>query len=326
MGVVVVADHVFPSLDTERELLEAAGHELRFEANARRPADVIRAAAGADAVLLCYAPMTAEVIGALPECRIIARYGVGVDTVDVEAATRQGILVSNVPDYCVDEVSDHTLALALALLRGVTRFDRAVREGRWSPWDAGPLDRLRGRAFGVVGFGRIGRAVAARAGAFGFRLFATDAYLPADVIRAAGVEPRSLDDLLAEADVVSLHLPLTAESRHLIGADQLARMRPGAILVNTARGPLVDGAALEAALAASRLGGAALDVIETEPPAAGAALVHRPDVVVTPHAAFYSEESLAELRRKTVEQVVAALGGDTPPYAVNAGALAERRR
>jgi D-3-phosphoglycerate dehydrogenase len=326
MSVVVVADHVFPDLETERELLEAAGHELRHDANARRPDEVIRAAAGADAVLLSYAEMTAEVIEALPDCRIIARYGVGVDTIDVEAASRHGVLVSNVPDYCVDEVSDHTLALALALLRGVNRFDRAVREGRWAPSDAGPLYRMRGKAFGLVGYGRIARAVGARAGAFGFRILATDAYLTDVAIREAGADPRSLADLLAESDVVSLHLPLTAESRHLIGAEQLARMRPGAVLVNTARGPLVDGAALEAALDASRLAGAALDVLELEPPAAGTTLTQRTDVVVTPHAAFYSEESLAELRRKAVEQVVTALAGGTPPYAVNAAALAERRR
>ena len=321
MALVAVTDHVFPDLDQERALLEAAGHELRYTGNASTVEEVRAAVAGADAVLNCYAPMPAEVIRDLEGCVVIARYGIGIDTIDLDVATELGIVVTNVPDYCIDEVSDHALALILSLVRGVTLLDRRVRAGSWTPNDARPLHRLRGRTLGLVGFGRIARALAAKAAGIGFRIVTTDPFVPDDAVRDAGAEPRSLEELLAEADVVSIHAPLTPESTHLIGASQLASMKPGAILVNTSRGPLVDLDALRDALAAGRLGGAGLDVLESEPPAADDPLLHRDDVIVTPHAAFYSEESLAELQRKAVEQVIEALAGRVPPYAVNAKAL-----
>ncbi len=318
MAVVAVTDHVFPDLDQEHAILAAAGHELRFEAHARTPMEVARAVEGADAVLNCYAPMPAEVIRGLQGCRVIARYGIGLDTIDVPQASAQGIVVTNVPDYCIDEVSDHALALALSLARGVVLLDRRVRSGSWAPTDARPLHRLRGRTFGLVGFGRIARALAAKASALGYEIVATDPYVADDDVRAARVEPLELEALLTRSDVVSLHVPLTDESHHLIGADALASMRPGAILVNTSRGPLVDIDALRASLEGGHLGGAGLDVLEHEPPAADEALLQRDDVVITPHAGFYSEESLRELQRKAVEQVVEALAGRRPPYAVNA--------
>ena len=322
MGRVVVTDHVFADLDTERELLAAAGHELVFEGNVTAPDDVRARVAGADAVLNCYTAMPREVIEALDGCRIIARYGIGIDTIDLEEASARRILVTNVPDYCIDEVSDHALALILALARGVARLDRSVRGGSWSTADAPPIHRLRGRVLGLVGFGRIARALAVKAAAVGFTVVASDPYVPDELVRAAGVEPRSLEDLFAEADVLSIHAPLTEGTRHLIGADAIARMKPGAIVVNTSRGPLVDRAALLEALESGRLGGAGLDVLETEPPDPADPLLTHPNVVVTPHAAFMSIESVAELRRKAAEQVVIALAGDTPPYAVNAEAVA----
>jgi D-3-phosphoglycerate dehydrogenase len=322
VGRVVVTDHVFADLDTERDLLGAAGHELVFEGNVTAPGDVRARVAGADAVLNCYTAMPREVIEALDGCRIIARYGIGIDTIDLDAATARGILVTNVPDYCIDEVSDHALALILALTRGVARLDRSVRGGSWSTADAPPIHRMRGRVLGLVGFGRIARALAVKAAAIGFRVVASDPYVVDELVREAGVEPRSLEDLFAEADVLSIHAPLTEGTRHLIGADAIARMKPGAIVVNTSRGPLVDRAALLEALESGRLGGAGLDVLETEPPDPGDPLLTHPNVVVTPHAAFMSIESVAELRRKAAEQVVIALAGDTPPYAVNAGAVA----
>jgi D-3-phosphoglycerate dehydrogenase len=321
MGVVVVTDHVFADLDTERDILHEEGHELVFESAARSTEEVVAAAAGADAVLNCYAPMPAEVIGALERCRIIARYGIGLDTIDVPAATARGILVTNVPDYCIDEVSDHALALILALTRGVVRLDRSVRDGAWNPMVARPLHRNRGRTLGLVGFGRIARRLAEKAAAVGFEILATDPYVPDDAIASTGAGPRNLEELLAAADVVSVHAPLTEESRHLIGAPELASMHPGALLVNTSRGPLVDARAVLEALEAGHLGGAALDVLETEPPAPDDPLLSRPDVIVTPHASFYSEESMAEQQRKAAEQVVAALAGEVPIYAVNAEAV-----
>jgi D-3-phosphoglycerate dehydrogenase len=324
MGVVVVTDHVFAGLEAEREILAAAGHELRFDANVREPADVVAVASGADAVLNCYAPMPAEVVAALGACRIIARYGIGLDTIDVAAASERGILVTNVPDYCIDEVSDHALALILALTRGVARLDRSVRAGSWDPMVARPLHRLRGRTLGLVGCGRIARRLAEKASAIGFAILATDPFVPDEAIRDAGAEPGALGEVLGGADVVSVHVPLSPESRHLIGAAEIASMRPGSILVNTSRGPLVDVGALVEALEAGHLGGAALDVLETEPPEPGDPLLSREDVVITPHAAFNSEESMAEQQRKAAEQVVEALAGRVPPYAVNAVAVAGR--
>ncbi len=324
MALVAVTDHVFPTLDQERELLARAGHELRFDSNATTPDEVREAVAGAQGVLNCYARMPAEVIRDLERCVVIARYGIGLDTIDLDEATRKGIVVTNVPDYCIDEVSDHALALIMSLARGVALLDRRVRSGSWSPSDACPLHRLRGRTIGLVGFGRISRALAAKVAPLGFRVVTTDPFVPDDAVRDAGAEPMTLEELLHDADVVSIHAPLTAESHHLIGKEQIAMMKPGAILVNTSRGPLIDVDALRAALAEGRLGGAGLDVLEVEPPPADDLLLHRDNVIVTPHAAFYSEESLQELQRKAVEQVIEALAGRTPPYSVNAEALAGR--
>ena len=321
METVAVTDHVFADLDVERELIEGAGYAFRFDGNARTPDEVRIVTAGAVGVLNCYAPMPEEVIDALDGCRVIARYGIGLDTVDLPAATAKGIVVTNVPDYCIDEVSDHALALILSLARGVVRLDRSVRTGAWAPREAKPLHRIPGRTLGLVGFGRIAKRLAAKAGALGFRVTAMDPYVTADAMRAEGVEERDLLRLLAESDVISLHAPLTGENRHLIGESELALMKPGAILVNTSRGPLIDTDALRTALTAGTLGGAALDVLEIEPPDPEDPLLTHPAVVITPHAAFYSEESLVELQRKAAEQVVAALAGRRPSYAVNADEL-----
>jgi D-3-phosphoglycerate dehydrogenase len=196
MALVAVTDHVFPNLEQEERLLREAGHELRFGSNAASLEEVRDAVAGADAVLNCYAQMPAEVIRELDRCVVIARYGIGLDTVDLEEATARGVLVTNVPDYCIDEVSDHALALILSLARGVTLFDRKVRSGSWTPTDARPLHRLRGRTLGLVGFGRIARALAAKMSAIGYRVVTTDPFVPEDAVRSAGAEPMSLDDLL----------------------------------------------------------------------------------------------------------------------------------
>jgi D-3-phosphoglycerate dehydrogenase len=322
MKIVAVTDHVFPDIETERSMLAQAGHELRYEGNTRTSEDVIRVTAGADAVLNCYAPMPAEVVRTLENCAIIARYGIGVDTIDIAEATARGILVTNVPDYCIDEVSDHALALILSLARGVVPLDRAVRDGRWDPSTSKPLHRILGRTLGLVGFGRIARRLGEKAAALGFRVIATDPFVTGKSMETVGVLARDLDALLEESDVVSLHAPLTDETFHMIGVDQLERMKDGVILVNTSRGPLVDAAALRAALETGRLGGVGLDVLETEPPDPDDPVIHHPDVVITPHAAFSSVESVAELQRKAAEQVLTALAGDKPPYALNADAIA----
>jgi D-3-phosphoglycerate dehydrogenase / 2-oxoglutarate reductase len=321
MAIVAVTDHVFPDLDQERALLEGAGHELRFGSNATTAEEVRAAVAGADAILNCYAQIPPDVIRDLERCVVIARYGIGLDTIDLDVATEKGIVVTNVPDYCIDEVSDHALALIMTLARGVARLDRRVRTGSWSPSDAAPLHRLRGRTIGLVGFGRIARALAAKTSPLGLRAVTFDPFVPDAAVREAGAEPLPLEELLRSADIISIHAPLTDDSRHLIGEAELASMKPGAILVNTSRGPLIDLDALRAALGENRLGGVGLDVLEEEPPSPDDVLLSREDVVVTPHAAFYSEESVKELQRKAAEQVVEALAGRTPPYAVNADAL-----
>jgi D-3-phosphoglycerate dehydrogenase / 2-oxoglutarate reductase len=321
MGIIAVTDHVFPNLDLERSMLAESGHELRFDGNASGPEDLRRLLPGADAVLNCYAPIPSDLTRELAGCRIIARYGIGLDTIDVPAATEAGIVVTNVPDYCIDEVSDHALALILALARGVVRLDRRVHMGSWSPMDAAPLHRIRGRTLGLVGFGRIARTLATKAAAIGFRVVASDPFLADDDIAAAGAEPITFDRLLAGADVISLHAPLTEDTRHLIGAAELSAMSDAAVIVNTSRGGLVDLDALRDALASGTIGGAALDVLEREPPAPDDPLLARPDVIVTPHAAFYSEESMVELQRKAVQQVIEVLAGRVPPYAVNAREL-----
>jgi D-3-phosphoglycerate dehydrogenase / 2-oxoglutarate reductase len=251
------------------------------------------------------------VIARLERCRAIARYGVGVDTIDVGAATARGILVSNVPDYCVEEVALHTIALLLAAHRRVVRGDRLVRSGSWGALAAGSVRRLEGQLLGLIGFGRIPRAVATKALGLGLRVAAHDPFVaddawPDDVARYA-----DLGALAADADFLSVHAPLTDETRHLVDEGLLRRMPAHAVLVNTARGPLVDTDALDRALAEGWIGGAALDVLETEPPPPDLPLLRHDDLIVTAHQAFYSEEALRELQRKAAENLLDALAKST---------------
>ncbi len=272
----------------------------------------------ADAILTLDEPLTARVIERLENCRVISRFGIAVDRVDIDAATSRGIVVANVPDYCADEVSDHVLALLLGFARRIRALDAAVHAGVWdTPAVAGEVRRLRGQVVGVVGFGRIGRRLAEKAGALGLSVLAHDPYVDGEAVRAAGVEPVALGELLERSDWISLHVPLTAETRHLIDAAALARVKPTAVLLNTARGALVDEDALVDALRERRLGGAGLDVLEREPPAADEPLLGLDNVVVTSHAAFYSVEALAEMRLTAVENVARVLTGRPPLHAVN---------
>jgi D-3-phosphoglycerate dehydrogenase len=313
-GVVVVTDCDHDSVDPERAVLDGHDVELRV-LGCRTPGEVAEQAGDADVLVNQYVPITAEVLDALARCRLVVRYGVGVDNVDVEAATARGVWVANVPDYGRDEVADHTLALALAVLRGVVVLDRSVREGRWDLEAARPLRRLTTLTYGVVGCGAIGSAVARRAAGLGMRVLGYD-------VEAVASEPPiqrvPLEELLAGADLVSLHAALTPDSHHLIDADALARMRPSAFLVNTARGGLVDTAALLAALDAGALAGAALDVLEGEPPdELGWKLARHPRVVATPHAAWYSEEAFHTLKTEVAREALRVLEGGRPRSPVN---------
>jgi D-3-phosphoglycerate dehydrogenase len=261
-------------------------------------------------------------LAALPRLRVVMTPSVGFDHLDLDAARRHGgVWVCHVPDYCIDEMADTALALALALMRGVVALDRRVRAGFWDAEAAGPLRRIRGTRLGVVGFGRIGAAVAARATAVGFEVWASDPAVGDDAMRAAGVRPAALGELLGACHVVSLHAPLTPATRGLVGAAEIAAMPPGALLVNTARAALCDTGALLAALGEGRLGGVALDVLDVEPPTPGHPAPQHPNLIVTPHSAYASPEAEAELQRRVAAAVRAALDGGAPD-----GALVAPRR
>lgn len=302
---VVVTDCDFPRLNREREILAAAGADL-VVAQCRTPDDVLAAAADADALLVQYAPITAAVIQRLARCRTIVRYGIGVDNIDLGAARRRGIAVANVPDYGVEEVADHTLALALALARQLVGMDAGVRRGSWTLAPARPLPALRGLTFATAGGGRIARAVLERARPFGFRLAVFGRSDP----ERPGIRRLTLEELFRQADILSLHLPLTPDTRHLVNAARLAQMKPTAILLNTARGGLIDTVALAEALQAGTIAGAGLDVFEDEPLPANHPLRHCARVLMTPHAAWFSEASLSRLQGLAAEEIVRGLRGE----------------
>jgi D-3-phosphoglycerate dehydrogenase len=275
-----------------------------------------------------YARVGAETIRIMKRCKVIARYGIGVDIVDVEAATARGILVTNVRDYCTEEVADHAVALWLTLSRKLWQYDRATHAGVWH-WKSGrPVHRLRGQTMGIVSFGKIGQAIAARVEAFGVEILAYDPYLPPSVVRAAGAEPVSKEALLERSHVVMMQVPMTAETRHFLGPPEFARMRPGVFLVNTGRGPTIDNEALYEAIVSGKVTGAGLDDPEEEPAKraswspAGNPLFSLPNVIVTPHAAYYSEESIRLARETAAGEVARVLTGQRPKNPVNDVSLA----
>ena len=307
-------------LPTERAAWEAAGLTLTIAA-AQTEEEIIAAAADADVVTYMglYTPFTARVLEQLPRCRLVARYGIGVDTVDIDAATRLGIMVSNAAEYCVPEVADHAVALILSLARRIAYLDRQVRAQRWSETLAatGPVRRLSTQTVGLVGFGRIARRVASNLRPMVGKLLAYDPYVPPTAGAELGVEMVSLERLLAESDYVSVHTPLMASTRGLIGASELARMRPTAYLINTSRGPVVDEAALAAALQAGQIAGAGLDVFDPEPLPADSPLRALENVILTPHVAANSVEAIADLTQSVIHTVLEVMAGRRPPYLLN---------
>ncbi len=304
-------DHA--TIAEEQEVLGRAGVPFRRVA-CRTEEDFLDQCGEADGLLVQYGDVSRRVIEGLPRLRVLVRYGVGVDGIDVPAATERGIPVVNVPDYGTDDVANHAVALLLALARKLTMLDRQTRAGRWSVFEAQPLTRLRGQTVGILGCGRIGSRVARRLAGFDVRLLAYDPYV---AVFPADVEPVPFDRLLAESDYLTLHCPLTAETRHLLGVTALSRMKPSAILVNTARGGLVDTAALVGALAGGRLAGAGLDVTEVEPLDPESPLLGMEHVIVTPHAAWYSEEGRSDLKRRVAQEAVRVLRGERPINCVN---------
>jgi len=321
--LVAVADSVFPNLDLARAVVSRAGAELRLASQAT-PEGIMAAAREADALLVTYAKINADMIREMKKCKIISRFGIGVDNVDIEAATRAGIVVTKVPDYCIDEVSDHAMALLLSLVRKIPFSSARAHAGRWEMPAVTPIHRLRGTVLGLVGFGRIPQLVAPKAKAFGMRVMAYDPYVPLNVMEQAGVGRLEFVELLKISDYISIHSPLLPETHHLFSTEVFSQMKPGALLVNTSRGPVVDEAALARALDTKQLAGAALDVLEQEPPV-NSPLFGRENVILTPHTSFYSVESLEELQTKAAEEVVRVLSGQPPRNPVNPEALAAPR-
>ena len=315
---IVITDYRFPDVEQERRAVEAAGGTL-VTGQAVNEEQVAELCRDADGVLNARAPVTKRAISAMERCRIIVRYGIGVDTIDVAAATERGIQVANVPDYCLDEVSDHALALLLMLSRQMISAIALAREDTWPVAKMPPLQRLRGQTCGLVGCGRIGSLLAGKVQQLGMSVIIHDPYLSDAHAREMGAERVSFDALLARADFISLHAPLTNETHHLFGAAAFAKMKQNASIINTARGGLIDEAALLAALDAGQIFGAGLDVMEseTEVTPVRTALVRHPKMIVTAHTAWLSQQARATLQLRAIEQVLACLKGETPYGLVN---------
>ena len=315
---IVITDFGDPDNDLEAAELRASGLSYDLvRLNARTPGELIPQVHDAHALIVQWASISRAVIDSLEQCRVISRYGIGVDMIDLEAAAERGIPVCNVPDYCIDEVSTHALAFLLALNRHIVGQHAHVTSGKWGGAPGGAPARLSRQTLGLLGLGRIGREVARKAQGLGLRVIAHDPYLQPEQAKDLGVGLSGLDDLLRQADYLSIHCPLTSETRHLIGPEQLHLMKPSAYLINMARGPVVDQAALYSALVDGVIAGAALDVLEQEPPPPDDPLLKLPNVLFTPHTASWSAESMVQLRRDVVRNVVQVLRGDAPRAVVN---------
>ena len=314
--LVAVTDSVFANLEPAYKILAKLNADIRL-AKEPTPDAILEVAREADALLVTYANITSEIINELENCQVIGRFGIGVDNVDLDRATEAGIQVCYVPDYCLDEVSDHAMSLLLSLARKISFGNHQVQSLSWKAKSVAPIWRIRDRILGLYGFGKIPQALVAKAQAFNLHVIAHDPYVAPDLAANLGVELVSFESLLEQSDYISIHAPLTPETQHAFNADAFLKMKPEALLINTARGALVDEQALASALDKGQLAGAALDVMETEPPLDDSPLLKRDNVILTPHTAFYSEEALLELQTKATEDVVRVLLGDQPRYPIN---------
>jgi D-3-phosphoglycerate dehydrogenase len=319
---ILVADSDFGDLDIEQTIVEAAG--FRFAAaQCKSEDDVIKYGRDVDGILTQYATVGARAIEAFTRCRVIARYGTGVDIVDVDAATRKGIQVTNAPnDWCADEVADHAVALWLSAARGICSYDQATRGGEWRWQSAAPLHRIRGQVLGLLGFGAIAQMIAERAHGFGVERWAHDPYKDDAELEARGVRPVSFEDLVEGSDVLIIQAPLTASTRHLFDRKVLHRMKRTALLINTGRGPIVEDAALDHALSEGWIAGAGLDDLEEEPAKVKDwrptnPLFRQPRAIITPHAAYYSETSISLVREIAASEAVRVVSGLPPRSPVN---------
>jgi D-3-phosphoglycerate dehydrogenase len=314
MRKVLITDYAWKSLDIERNILGAVGAELAV-AESGEEQELRQLAPAADAILTCWKPVTRAVIERASRCVMIGRYGVGLDNIDVGAATEHGIVVTNVPDYCVEEVSDHALALLLACARKVARYDGAIKGGKYDMRAMMPMFRIAGKTLGIAGAGRIGFALARKAAGLGLRIIVYD-IRPLPI--GSGLEQvGTFEELLSRSDFLSVHVPLNEKTHHLFNRNTLRKMKRTAYLINTCRGGVVESAALIEALDEGLIAGAGLDVFEKEPPPQDDPLIRHPKVVATPHAAFYSEESLEQLQATAAKQVAEMLSGRRPDNMVN---------
>jgi D-3-phosphoglycerate dehydrogenase len=312
---VVLTDYVWESLDVEKNTLSGVADLVALQT--KKPEEFLQHAADCDALLNTYAgPITAEAMARMPKCRIIARYGIGVDTIDLDAATAAGIIVTNNPTYCIEEVAEHTMALLLACARKVVFYDRLVRGGRWEVPPGKPMFRLAGSTLGLVGFGNIARQVASRAAAFGMKVLYSDPFVDEGRFDIP-VTAADLNTVLAQSDFVSIHPPLTPATRKLMSDDAFSRMKSSAWLINCARGPIVDTEALVRALDAGRIAGAALDTIDPEPLPNPHPLRNRENVIINPHVAWYSEQAMVGLQAGAPGEVRRVLTGEWPINVVN---------
>ena len=313
---VYVTDYEYASLEAEETELAKYGIGL-VPKQCRTEADVIRECRDAQGLLDQYAPITRRVIESLPELKVVARYGVGVNTVDLAAATEHGVCVLNVPDYCMDEVSNQAFALMMACRRKLVLLNEQVQQGGWDYKISKPVYRMAGQTLGLLGFGRIPRLLAKKAQAFGLKLAVYDPYVKAADVEAYGAKQMSLEEVLRTADIISLHVPLTKDTEKLIGTKEFSMMKKQAVVINTSRGPLIDEDALYDAILHKKIAGAGLDVVVHEPLEKGSRLRGLPNVVLTPHAAWYSEESELELKTKAAHGAAEIICGYDVPNIVN---------
>lgn len=312
---LVVTDYDFPDLSIEEDVLAGTDVELRGE-QARTPEEVIEAAAGADGLLVQYADISADVFEAIPELEAVGRYGIGVDSVDLDAATAHGVQVLNVPDYCLEEVPTHALSLLLTCVRKISMYDAKIKDGTWD-WTVGkPIPRITGSTLGLVGFGKLPQRLIELVAGFDLDVLIYDPYVDAEDIEAKGAEKVTFDELLDRSRYVSVHAPLTDETRNMFDDDAFESMREDAILVNTARGGLIDIEALNRAIRAGDIAGAGLDVLPEEPPDPDS-VIDYDSIVYTPHVAWYSESSIETLRRTVTEDVLRVVRGESPKNPVN---------
>lgn len=315
--LVVVTDSPFPSLDPAKKALEDANAEV-IQAPSSSEEDIIKSAEYADAILVTYAKLNENILRSLKNCKAIGRFGIGVDNIDLKVAGELGISVNYVPDYCLDEVSDQAMAMIISMARKIPQSNKLVQSGRWEMPAVVPMYRLRGKTVGLIGFGNIPRLMTPKAQAFGFNVIAADPYAPKELFEKFNVESVTMDELYERSDFISVHAPLLPETKGLVNKEAFKKMKKTAIIVNTARGPLIDEKDLIEALDNKEIGGAGLDVVETEPLPEDSALIGRDNVILAPHTAFYSVEALEELQTKAASDVARVLNGEEPIYPIKA--------